>query len=100
MLRAEASVDRPDVRIDVAPGAASSEEVASALGNLAAACFKMIPGHGARSVKVGNACIYVLNGMKGDYAARQLARLRWTVKFRSARKLLDKAFAAVASVPD
>jgi Domain of unknown function (DUF4132) len=66
------------------------------LGDLAAVCFKMIPGHGARCVKVGNACIYALNGMKGDYAARHLARLRWTVKFRTARKLLDKAFAAVA----
>jgi hypothetical protein len=74
-----------------------NEEVASALGDLAAACFKMIPGHGARCVKVGNACIYVLNGMKGDHGARQLARLRWTVKFRAARKLLDKAFTAVAN---
>jgi hypothetical protein len=74
-----------------------NEEVASALGDLAAACFKMIPGHGARCVKVGNACIYVLSGMKGNHGARQLARLRWTVKFRAARKLLDKAFSSVAN---
>jgi hypothetical protein len=71
-------------------------EIAAALGDLGEACFKMIPGHGARCVKVGNACIYVLNGMKSNNGARHLARLRWTVKFRTARKMLDKAFDAVA----
>src|SRR5262249_48072330 len=60
------------------------KQVAAALSTLAAACFKMIPRHGARTVKVGNACIYALTAMKGAHATERLAQLRWTVKFRAA----------------
>jgi hypothetical protein len=66
------------------------------LGDLGLACFKMVPGTGARCIKGGTACIWALSEMSGMHAAAQLSRVRQLVKFGSARKWLDQALDRVA----
>jgi Domain of unknown function (DUF4132) len=65
--------------------------VARALGDAAEACFKKIPNVGARSTKVGNACLYALGAMPGMDGVAQLQRLRQRVKQPSARAQIDAA---------
>jgi hypothetical protein len=74
----------------------SSELVAPTLGDAAAASFKKIPVIGARSTKVGNACIYALGALSGTVGVAQLTRLQQRVKLPSAQKIIDSALDAAA----
>ena len=65
--------------------------VARALGAAAEACFKKVPGVGARSLKVGNACLWALGEIPGTEGAIQLLRLRHRVTFPPARKAIEAA---------
>lgn len=61
-----------------------------ALAELALSCYAHLPGLGARVLKVGNACLYVL-GQSGDsFAAEQLLWLKSQISNRSVQKAIDK----------
>ncbi|MBS0197311.1 MAG: DUF4132 domain-containing protein [Planctomycetes bacterium] len=83
LAAAAARFDRPDV--------------ATALGDLAMVCFKMVPGVGARCPKPGNSAVWALSRMKSVHALTQLSRVRQLVKFGSAKKSLDRALAKLAA---
>lgn len=74
-------------------------EVAMALGDLGAKCFKKIPNFGAMSSKVGNACLWSLGAMSsaGIHGVAQLGRLKTRVKYTQALRLIDKALADAAA---
>jgi len=74
-------------------------EVASAVGNLASACFKKIPNHGALSSKVGNACLWTLGALSATsiHGVAQLGRLKMRVRYAQALRLVDKALADAAA---
>lgn len=63
--------------------------LARAVAAAAEACFKKIPYVGARSTKVGNACLYALGTMPGPHGAEQLVSLQRQLKQPSARGRLD-----------
>jgi hypothetical protein len=78
--------------------------VARALGDLAMACYKMVPGVGARCIKPGTAAVWALSQMTGPDALAQLSRVRQLVKFGTAKKVLDTTLerlsAAMGVTPD
>ena len=76
---------------------AGTPAVARALGAAAEACFKKVPGVGARSLKVGNACLWALGELPGTDGAVQLLRLRYRVTFPSARKPIEAAIDRAAT---
>ena len=57
-------------------GLLDDADTARAVGDATIACFKKIPEHGARSVKVGNACLWRAGAMPGAERVAQLQRLR------------------------
>lgn len=71
--------------------------MARALGDLAMACFKMVPGHGARCVKPGSSALWSLAQMSTPSALAQLSRLRQLVKFGTAKKMLDTSLDNLAA---
>lgn len=74
------------------------ERLIGAVGNAAEVCFKKIPGHGPRSPKIGNACLYGLSRMGEMSAVAQLSRLKTRVKHASVRAQLAKALDAAAEL--
>jgi hypothetical protein len=66
------------------------------VGDVAEACFKKIPSHGARCPKVANACLAALALMKGPEPVAQLSRIQAKAKKPSAQKLIEKAMARSA----
>jgi hypothetical protein len=72
------------------------ERVAAALGDAADACFKKIPEIGARSTKVGNACVYALGALPGTAGVAQLVRLEQRIKLPSTRKMIESALDGAA----
>jgi len=75
---------------------AGDEKVAAALGDAASAAFKKVPNFGARSTKLGNACLQTLKSLPGLVGAQQLATLRAMVKQPSHRAAVEKALAECA----
>lgn len=78
-----------------------SNEVATpdlirAVGALTVSCYRKVPGIGPRAVKVGNAGVYALSQINDNLAVGQLALLKIKVKFGSAQKEIEKAFAVAA----
>lgn len=73
-----------------------SEAVAPALGDLAWAALKKVPGLGARSSKVGNACIGVLGALAGTAPISQLSRLKMRVKYPVSLRLIETALSSAA----
>jgi hypothetical protein len=69
---------------------------ARAIGDLGARCLKKVPAFGPLSAKVGNACITALGELAGNEAVAQIERLRHSVRYAAARRLIDKALNAVA----
>jgi len=67
------------------------ENIVSALGQLADACFKKITYHGARCPKVANASVGALSCMTSKEAVAQLGRLQSRAKKASAKGQIDKA---------
>ena len=85
------------------------EDLAPEIGRFAEVCFKKVPQIGARSVKLGNACIAALSGMTGsDTAVAELVRLKARIKYSSVRDLVarrlgelaDKAGVSVADLEE
>jgi Domain of unknown function (DUF4132) len=72
-------------------------EIARALAQLAISAYRKIPGIGPRCVKLGNACVWALGQMPGEFGIAQLARLKVKVKFGSAQQGIEKALTAAAT---
>jgi hypothetical protein len=68
----------------------SNEEILQGVAGLADACFRKIPGIGPRSLRVGNACVYILSSANNLYGVAQLDRLRQSIKNRSVLKQIEK----------
>jgi hypothetical protein len=73
------------------------EALAGAVAEAAEGAFKKIPEFGARSTRVGNACLYVLGAMPGPHGAPQLVRLQRQLKQPSARGRLDATLDSAAA---
>lgn len=72
-------------------------DVAGALGRFCEKCFRKVPNYGARSVKLGNAVLWTLSERAHEpMAAAELIRLRGTVKYPSARKLIENRLSELA----
>lgn len=67
------------------------DAMAASLREAALAAFRKVPDHGARSVKLGNACIGVLGEWPGLAGAQGLGSLQTQLKQPSARATVDKA---------
>jgi hypothetical protein len=72
------------------------EALARAVAEAAEGAFKKIPLIGARSTRVGNACLYTLGVMPGSHSAPQLVRLQRQLKQPSARGRLDATLDSAA----
>ncbi|MDX2005550.1 MAG: DUF4132 domain-containing protein [Meiothermus sp.] len=67
-----------------------------AVGTAALASFRKIRNIGARSTKVGNACVAALSAMPNLWGVGQLERLRQVLKKPSQRAYVEKAMAQAA----
>ncbi len=74
---------------------APHDRLAAALGRFCELCYKKIPGVGARSMKLGNACLHAL-GQMGERGVAELVRLRGRMRYVQARQQLEKALTAAA----
>jgi hypothetical protein len=68
------------------------EELLRTLAAVALTAYRKVPGVGPRAVKVGNAAVYALSGIRPTEAVGQLAMLKVRVKFGTAQKEIEKAF--------
>jgi Domain of unknown function (DUF4132) len=75
----------------------ADREIARALGQLAISAYRKVPGIGPRCVKLGNACVWALGQMPGEFGIAQLARLKLKVKFGSAQNGIKKALEQAAT---
>jgi hypothetical protein len=66
-------------------------DTSRALGVLADASLRKVPGLGPRNPKVANACVVALARIDSEDALAQLARLAGRVTFRGTRKIIDAA---------
>jgi hypothetical protein len=73
------------------------EDAGRAVRDLAQFCFEKIPGIGARSVKVGNACLYALGARPWREGVPRLQELRAKARYAAARKSIEKALDAAAA---
>jgi hypothetical protein len=98
----EPNPERPDPNADAIRGlmwclpSVEQGRTAFALGQFAEKCFKKIPNVGARSVKLGNACLMVLACLPGTSGVAQLTRLKGKIRYPSAAKKIDEAMSDVA----
>ena len=76
--------------------ALEDDALARAVGDAALACLTKIPEVGARSHRVGNACIWALGHMASIAAVSQLQRLHARVAYGQTRRLIDAAIDAAA----
>jgi Domain of unknown function (DUF4132) len=74
----------------------SGGALAAGLGDAAIACFKKLGGHGPRSAKVGNACVFALARMRGMNGVGQLERVRLNTKQPQFLKGIEKALEVAA----
>lgn len=73
------------------------DEIAGPIGRFAEVCFRKVPAIGARSVKLGNACVLALSALKGsDAAVAELVRLKTRIKYGSVRDLVARRLAELA----
>lgn len=73
-----------------------TDELARAMGLVAIASYKKIPGRGMRIPKVGHAAVYALSQIPGRASLGQLAMLRIKVMYGQALKQIEKALDAAA----
>lgn len=71
-------------------------EVARAVGALAERMYRKVPGVGAMSPRVANACVRTLERMTGQEPVAQLARLSLRVKDRTGLRLIQEALESAA----
>ncbi len=74
-----------------------SSDLIRAVATLAEVMFTKLPGFGARSSKVGNACISALMLTSGREAIAQLTRLKARVKGHAHQEMIHKALSAIAA---
>jgi len=74
-----------------------SDALQSLLGPLAISTFRKLPAIGARSTKVGNACIYVLGQLPSVTAIARLSYLKSRIKMASVQKEIEKALQTTAA---
>jgi hypothetical protein len=72
-------------------GLTRSSAAAGPLGVLALKCFAKVPGYGAFSTKIANACVSSLVNLPGRKPIVQLSLLRSSVKTRPAQAVLQAA---------
>jgi hypothetical protein len=77
--------------------AGGRDDLAPALGALAEACYRKVPHHGPRNVRVANAAAGALAALANPEAGAELARLRTRVKHRSSRAMVDKAVGSLSA---
>ncbi|MDN5213114.1 DUF4132 domain-containing protein [Fulvivirgaceae bacterium BMA12] len=53
-------------------------------------CFRKLPGHGALSVKVGNACLYTFSQLPQEVGIMRLTKFRLKIKYPSVRSQIEK----------
>lgn len=94
---------RPDTSLDILKGLiwlASGfvqPGLAGPVGRFGEKCFRKVSGVGARSVKLGNASLWMLSETgEAEAAASELFRLRAKLKLPSVQKLLDDRLTALA----
>lgn len=75
----------------------SDSDVVRATTSLAISAYKKIPQVGPRCVRVGNACVWALSSSDAPNAVGSLAVLKVRIRFGTAQKALEKAFAQAAA---
>jgi len=70
---------------------------AGIVADLAAICYRKVPGVGPISSKVGNACLIALEKMGDRIAVAQLSRLRNKIKYVVAQRLVQRALETAAA---
>ena len=73
-----------------------TRELARALGALAVAFYRKLPGVGPRSARLANAAIWALGQMPGQHSMAQLALLKTRVRMPAAQKQIEAALANAA----
>ena len=71
-------------------------ELIRAIGDVGEGAFKKLKDYGARSQKVGNACLYTLGELATPEAVSQLENLRRKVKYSTAQSLIEKSLEKAA----
>lgn len=74
----------------------NDDEVVRAIGRLGACSYRKIPGLGARSTAVANACVWALGVIPSREAVGQLSFLRSKSKYQAAQQGVAKALNAAA----
>lgn len=77
-------------------GAVCGDVTPARIADLCETCLRKIPNVGARSAKVGNACLWALSAMPGRDPIAQLGRLQLKAKYATAKKLIGRALDAAA----
>jgi hypothetical protein len=80
----------------IAPTLPGREALLRTLAAVAQSAYRKVPGVGPRAVKVGNAAVFALSELGTVEAVGQLAMLKVRVRFGTAQKEIEKAFAASA----
>lgn len=75
----------------------ANPDLVRAIGRLATSGYRKVRGLGPRAVKVGNAAVYALSEVGTPEAVGQLALLKARVKFGTALKEIEKAYATTAT---
>ncbi len=73
-----------------------NEAICAAIGRAAETCYKKIPMHGPRCVKVANACVVSLAEISSSHSVAQISRIQSRVKYNSARSLIAGALRRAA----
>ncbi|GGA33680.1 DUF4132 domain-containing protein [Neptunicoccus cionae] len=90
---------KPDMSLDLLKSLIwlAPPEMAPQIGRFCQVCFKKVPQIGARSIKLGNACLLALEGMGTNFAAvAELSRLLRDIKYASVRDQIAQRLARVA----
>lgn len=80
----------------VIPTLKQRDQLTRLISTVTLSAYKKVTGVGPRAVKVGNAGVYALSELGSTDAVGQLAVLKVRVKFGTAQKEIEKAFAKTA----
>ncbi|MEC3906000.1 DUF4132 domain-containing protein [Tamlana sp. 2201CG12-4] len=74
----------------------NDKDLNQAVEDLGLWSFKKLSGHGAVSVKLGNACIYAFSKLPYKHGVSRLTKFRMKIKYPSVQSLITKAIVRVA----
>ena len=77
-------------------GVINNEQLNNKLEELGLWCFKKLPGHGALSVKIGNACLYAFSALPYQEGISRLTTFRLKIKYPSVKTHVEKLINKVA----